>query len=55
MLCGLFPYWMKEIYRASSDKSIFYRYFQEILNVAPEGKADEPLLQEALAALIQLY
>ncbi len=54
-LCGLFPCWLKEIYRASSDKSIFYRYFQEILNVAPEGKEDEPLLQEALAALKRLY
>ena len=32
-LNGLFPYWLKEIYRASSDKEIFYRYFREILGV----------------------
>ena len=54
-LTGLFPYWLKEIYRASADKAIFQRYFREILNVDPDGKADEPLLQEALAALKQLY
>jgi len=54
-LTGLFPYWMKEIYRASEDKSIFRRYFREILNVAPDGKEDEALLQEALAALKTLY
>lgn len=54
-LNGLFPYWLKEIYRASADKAIFCRYFQEVLQVSPEGKADEALLQEALAALKQLY
>ena len=54
-LPGLFPYWLKNIYRASADKAIFRRYFKEILNVDPEGKADEPLLQEALAALKALY
>ena len=54
-LNGLFPYWLKEIYRASEDKSIFRRYFKEIQNVTSDGKADEALLQEALAALKQLY
>ena len=54
-LTGLFPYWLKEIYRAAEDKSIFYRYFREILNVEPDGKADEELLQQALAALKKLY
>ena len=54
-LNGLFPYWLKEIYRASADKGIFRRYFQEILNVDPAGKSDEALLQEGLAALKQLY
>ena len=33
-LTGLFPYWMKAIYRASEDKGIFYRYFEEILNIS---------------------
>lgn len=54
-LCGLFPYWLKEIYRACADKAIFYRYFTAILGVAAEGKEDEALLQEALAALKELY
>lgn len=54
-LTGLFPYWMKEIYRASEDKSIFRRYFSEILGVSVEGKAEETLLQDALAALKKLY
>ncbi len=54
-LTGLFPYWMKEIYHASDDKAIFYRYFEEILNVAKENKDDEALLQEALTALAALY
>ena len=54
-LNGLFPYWLKEIYRASTDKGIFYRYFREILNVDPAGKEDEALLQEALAALKAIY
>ena len=54
-LNGLFPYWLKEIYRASADKAIFRRYFREILNVQPEGKEDEALLQEALAALKAVY
>ncbi len=54
-LNGLFPYWLKEIYRASEDKGIFYRYFEEILNVSTEGKEDEALLQEAFAALKALY
>ena len=54
-LTGLFPYWLKAIYRASAEKDIFHRYFREILQVEPDGKADEPLLQEALAALERLY
>lgn len=54
-LTGLFPYWLKEIYRASADKAIFYRYFSEILGVAATGKEDDSLLQEALAALKKLY
>lgn len=54
-LCGLFPYWLKEIYRASGDKDIFYRYFSEILGVSAEGKTEEALLQEALAALQARY
>ena len=54
-LTGLFPYWLKEIYRASSNKAVFYRYFAEILRVSPEGKEPEALLQEALSALRALY
>ena len=54
-LCGLLPYWLKEIYRASADKAIFGRYFSEILGVSAEGKTEEALLQEALAALKALY
>lgn len=54
-LTGLFPYWLKNIYRASGDKSIFRRYFYEILNISPDGKEDEALLQESLAALKKLY
>ena len=54
-LNGLFPYWLKEIYRASSDKAIFFRYFEEILNVDTAGKEEEALLQEALAALKKIY
>ena len=54
-LCGLFPYWLKEIYRASADKAIFFRYFSEILGVSGVGKTEEALLQEALAALKALY
>ncbi len=54
-LTGLFPYWLKEIYRASSEKEIFYRYFREILGVDTSGKEDEALLREALAALKKLY
>ncbi len=54
-LTGLFPYWLKTIYRASAEKDIFHRYFREILQVEPAGKADEQLLQEALAELERLY
>ena len=54
-LTGLFPYWLKEIYRAAADKAIFYRYFSEILGVLSDGKDDEKLLQEALTALKKLY
>ena len=54
-LTGLFPYWIKAIYRASSDKSIFYRYFEEILHVSTARKTEEALLQEALQALQKLY
>ena len=54
-LTGLFPYWLKEIYRASSNKEIFYRYFVEILGINTLEKEDEALLQEALGALRKLY
>ena len=54
-LTGLFPYWLKEIYRASADKAIFRRYFGEILGVTAGGQDEEALLQEALAALKKLY
>ena len=54
-LCGLFPYWLKEIYRACAEKDIFRRYFQVIFGIDPAGKADEALLQEGLAALKKLY
>lgn len=57
-LTGLFPYWMKTIYRASSDKSIFYRYFEEILNVQIteyEKSNPEAILQKALHSLFELY
>ena len=46
---------MKEIYRASADKAIFYRYFSEILGVTVDGKDEEALLKEALTALRALY
>ncbi len=54
-LTGLFPYWLKEIYRASADKTIFRRYFSEILGAVEAGRDDEALLQNALAALKELY
>ncbi len=54
-LTGLFPYWLKEIYRASEDKAIFRRYFAEVLGVSAEGKGEEALLQAGLAALRALY
>lgn len=54
-LTGLFPYWLKEIYRASDEKGIFYRYFEEILNINTADKDAEALLQEALTALKNLY
>ena len=54
-LCGLFPYWLKEICRVSADKEIFHCYFRGILQLNTTEKADEPLLQEALAALETLY
>ena len=55
VLTGLFPYWLKEIYRASSDKAIFYRYFSEILGIFADGKNDDTRLQEALTTLKKLY
>ena len=54
-LTGLFPYWLKEIYRASEEKSIFYRYFTEILGVTIGEKKEEAILQAALQALKSLY
>ena len=54
-LTGLFPYWLKEIYRASGDKAIFRRYFREILGVTADEADKDALLQKALAALKQLY
>lgn len=57
-LTGLFPYWLKHIYRASADKSIFYRYFEEILNISiseAEKENPEDILQKGLSALFTLY
>ena len=54
-LNGLFPYWLKEIYRASEDKGIFHRYFREILNVDTNVEDEEALLQTALQSLKKLY
>lgn len=54
-LTGLFPYWLKAIYRASDDKEIFYNYFEEILQVSTKDKDDKVILQEALSALMELY
>lgn len=54
-LTGLFPYWLKEIYRDGADKAIFYRYFSEILGVSADDKDDDMLLQEALNVLKNLY
>lgn len=54
-LTGLFPYWLKDIYRASGDRVIFLRYFSEIFGVTADGKDEEALLQEALTALKKLY
>lgn len=54
-LTGIFPCWLKEIYRASDDKAIFYRYFSEILGISVDSNDDEALLQKALAALKALY
>lgn len=54
-LTGLFPYWMKAIFRASSDKTIFYQYFEEILQVSTSNKTDEEILHEAMSALHALY
>ena len=54
-LTGLFPYWLKEIYRASADKAIFLRYFSEILGVDADAENDETLLPTALTALSALY
>lgn len=54
-LNGLFPYWLKEIYRASEDKRIFHRYFREILNVDTNVEDEEALLQTALQSLKKLY
>ncbi len=54
-LTGLFPYWLKDIYRASVDKAIFRCYFVEILGVSADGKDDGALLQAGLGALKTLY
>lgn len=54
-LTGLFPYWLKHIYLASPEKGIFYRYFEEILDMDISGKNEEELLSEALQALRKLY
>ena len=53
-LCGLFPYWLKEIYRACAEKDIFRRYFHEVLGLDCPAD-DEAALQQALAALRALY
>ena len=54
-LTGLFPYWLKETYRAAADPAIFHRYFSEILGVTADNRKGEALLQAALSALKQLY
>ena len=54
-LTGLFPYWLKAIYRASRDKAVFHRYFEVILNISVDGKNDDTILQEALTALFDIY
>lgn len=54
-MTGLFPYWMKAIYREAEDKSIFKRYFDKVLGIHTEGKEEEALLQEALSAIIRIY
>lgn len=54
-MTGIFPYWMKAIYRAGADKEIFHQYFEEILQVSTAGKNEETILGEALGALKKLY
>lgn len=54
-LTGLFPYWLKEIYKAGADKAIFYCYFSEILGVSADNNDGDAILQEALNALKKLY
>ena len=46
---------MKAIFKASSDKTIFYQYFEEILQVSTANKTDEEILHEAMTALHALY
>lgn len=36
-LTGLFPYWLKAIYRASGEKEIFHQYFEHILRSRRKG------------------
>lgn len=54
-MTGIFPYWMKAIYRASENKEIFYKYFEEVLNISIAGKTEEEIIHEALNALLAIY
>lgn len=54
-LTGLFPYWMKAIYKASKEKEIFHQYFDHILQIQTVGLDEETILENALTALQALY
>ena len=54
-LTGLFPYWMKAIYKASKEKEIFHQYFEHILQIQTAGLDEETILENALTALQALY
>jgi len=51
----LTPYWIKHIYRASDDKSIFRQYFKEVLGTDTIGLDDEAALQAGLSSMLALY
>lgn len=54
-LTGLFPYWMKAIYKTSKEKEIFHQYFDHILQIQTVGLDEETILENALTALQALY